>query len=174
MNKESLVLANGKQNSFLLQCFFNEWVDSYQECMAILETSDTSEEVIRKVLESDTMKGSQIYAELSKTQPDHWKRIRDDIGNWTITTSDAGGLKIGNETFSVNVPNGYGDGEMMFTVVEKGCFNNNMLDYWTTVSGEKIQIYDYDCGSESNVIDTVSGRFGIYSGYGFVVLEKWS
>ena len=172
MKKEDLILSNNEQkNSFLKSCFLNELVESFQECKVILEASETSEQVIRSILGSDTLKGSQVYAELSKTRHDHWKRVRDDIENWTGTVSDAGGLKIGNESFSVIVPNGYGDGDMWYTVVEKGCFNHDMLTFWTSVSGDEIHIYDYDCGSD--VIETLSGRYGVYSGYGFVVLEHW-
>lgn len=173
MKKEDLILSNNEQkNSFLKQCLLNEWAESFQECKAILEASETSEQVIRSILGSDTLKGSQVYAELSKTRHDHWKRVRDDIENWTCTTSDAGGLKIGNASFSVIVPNGYGDGVMRYTVVEKGCFNSSMLEFWTDISGDSIHIYDHDCGL--NIIETMSGRYGVYYGYGFVVLEHWN
>ena len=172
MKIEDLILSNNEQkNTFLKRCFCNEWADSYQECMIILEKCPTSEEVIYSILDSDTLKGSQVYAELSKTRRDHRMRVHADLENWTRTISDAGGLKIGNESFSINVPNGNGDGELYYTVVEKGCFNHDMLDFWTAVSGNEINIYDYDCGSD--VIETLSGRYGVYSGYGFVVLEHW-
>lgn len=174
MNKENLVFVNDpSKNSFLLRCFFNEYADSYQECMAVLEASETSEQVISHILSSDTLKGSQVYAELSKIRHDHWKRVRDDIENWIRTSSDAGGLKVGNDSFSVIIPNGYGDGDMYVAVVSKGCLNHDMLNFWTVISGDKLQIYDYDCGTEANVINTLSGRYGVFFGYGFVVLEKW-
>lgn len=96
----------------------------------------------------------------------------DNSTGWIRTYSDAGSLKIGHDGFTVNVPNGYGDGSMLFTVVEKGCFNPHMLDFWTDISGHEIDIYDYDC-TGGKVIETIDGWFGIYYWNGFVVFERW-
>lgn len=176
MNKNDLILSKNKdRNYFLKQCLpLEEWhegTQENQEVKAILQKAKNSEEFIRMVLESDMMKGSQVYAELSKDRHDHWKRVRDNVSTWTETYSDIGGLKIGSENFSVNIPNGYGDGEMYYAVVGKGCFNHNMLDFWTSIRGKEINIYDYDCGDK--VIETLSGRYGIFYGYKYVVFERW-
>ncbi len=173
MKREDLNFSNRDKmkNIFLNQCLFNDSAPEYPEAMAIVDSASSTEEVINKILNSDTMRGSQIYAELSKDRADHWRRLKRDITTWQQTISDIGGLKIGNDSFSINIPNGYGDGDMYYTVLGKGCFNHDMLDYFTSVRGTEINIYDYDCGDE--ILETISGRFGIYYGYGFVVLEKW-
>lgn len=162
-----------KQDNWLHRCLPTEpWQDGYEEVKAIIEKAKTGVEVVDMILNSDTLKGTQIYAELSKLSKDHYERIKRDSGGWIRTYSDAGSLKIGHDGFTVNVPNGYGDGSMLFTVVEKGCFNRHMLDFWTDISGHEIDIYDYDC-TGGKVIKTIDGWFGIYYWNGFIVFERW-
>lgn len=174
MKKEHLQFSDDKkENGWLKSCFLNECVDGYQECLAILDKAEDTSQVVKMVVESDTLKGTQIYAELSKRIPNHWLRVKSSIDNWVETYSDAGGLKIGNGSFSITVPNGYGDGDMRYAIVDKGCLNHNMLEYWTSIEGHEINIYNYDCGTDEDIIDTLDGRFGVYYGYGFVVFEKW-
>lgn len=176
MNIKNLVLSNDpKRNSFLKSCLpIEEWQkdwDSYSETLAILDKAETSEQVVSMIFDSDIMRGTQIYAELSKDRPGHYQRLKRDIEFWQQTSSDAGGLKIGSDSFAINVPNGYGDGDMYFAVVGKGCFNEHMLEFWTSIKGNEINIYDYDCGDD--IIETISGRYGVFFGYGLVVFEKW-
>ena len=178
MNINDLILSSvPSRNNFLKSCLpletWQEGQDKSEETKSILTKAETSKDFISLLLSSDTMRGTQIYAELSKDQPDHWKRIRRDIEGWHETYSDAGGLKIGCNDFSVNVPNGYGDGKMRFAVVGRGCFNHNMLNFWSSISGENIIIYDYDC-SDGQEVMTISGRYGVFYGYGFIVFEKWN
>lgn len=97
------------------------------------------------------------------------------------TISDIGSVKIGIDgQFTLDVPNGYGD-ESDTTVII--CDKNECApeDYalWASVRGNNINIYDYDCGGE--VIETLSGRYGIYvagdrgefPNEGAVIFEKW-
>lgn len=89
------------------------------------------------------------------------------------TVSDAGSVKIGNGSFSILIPNGYGDGMTDVCVVDDRNENPfaDVLKFLTSVEG-KIDIYSADCG---NSVETgLIGRYGIYYGYGFVVFEKWS
>ncbi len=88
------------------------------------------------------------------------------------TASDAGSVKIGNDKFSILIPNGYGDGMTDVCIVyTKDNPFSNVLKFLTSVEGT-IFIYSYDCGDA--VETTLIGRFGIYHGNGFVVFEKWS
>lgn len=172
-----LVLSKvSSRNDFLKGCLpLDSWQESfpeYAETKAILDKAQNSGEFISMILNSDTMRGTQIYAELSKDQPDHWKRIMNDLDTWHETYSDAGGLRIGNDDFSVIVPNGYGDGNMHYTIVGRGCFNHDMLNFWCSISGKNINIYNYDC-SDGSAVNSLSGRYGVFYGYGFVVFEKW-
>lgn len=176
MKLSELILSNDpNRNNFLKRCLpVEEWQqswDSYSETLAILDKAETSEQFIALILDSDIMRGTQIYAELSKDRPDHWKRVYRDLDSWYSTTSDAGGLRIGSDAMSIIIPNGYGDGDMRFTVVGKNCFNHDMLNFWTSVSGNAINVYDHDCGGD--VVITLEGRYGVFYGYGFVVFEKW-
>ena len=173
MKLEELTLSpDYKTNIWLTRCLPTEdWQEGHEEVKAILEKAVTSDMVISMILNSDTMKGTQIYAELSKMFTNHKERVMRGL-DWCETYSDAGALKIGNSGFTVNIPNGYGDGFMHFTVVGKGCFNHNMLDFFTDVSGHEIDIYDYDC-TGGNVVKTLDGWYGIYYGNGLVVFERW-
>jgi hypothetical protein len=174
MDADIILFSHDKnQDKWLHRCLPTEpWQEGYEEVKAIIEKAKTGVEVVDMILNSDTLKGTQIYAELSKISKDHYDRIKRDFGGWIRTYSDAGSLKIGHDGFTVHVPNGYGDGSMLFTVVEKGCCNRHMLDFWTDISGHEIDIYDYDC-TGGKVIETIDGWFGIYYWNGFVVFERW-
>lgn len=100
-----------------------------------------------------------------------WRFQRSQLGEKSFhTISDAGSLKIGNDSFSFLIPNGYGDGTMRCAILESGEFNRDAFDFFTSIEGT-FNIYGYDCGED--IIKTVSGRFCIYHGNGFVVLERW-
>ena len=173
MKLDELKLSNvPNRDNFLKACLpLEDWQANHEEARAILEQARTSEQLVEMILGSDTMRGTQIYAELSKDRTDHADRILRDISGWIETESDAGGLKVGSDAFSVIIPNGIGDGTMKFAVVGKGCFNTEMLTFWSSIRGNSICIYDYDCGDDAAA--EISGRFGVYCGYGFVVFEKW-
>ena len=88
MKKEDLILSeNENRNSFLVRCLpIEEWhksMPAYEETLNILNKAQTSDEVIDMILNSDTMRGTQIYAELSKDdRSGHWKRILRDLDGW--------------------------------------------------------------------------------------------
>lgn len=71
------------------------------------------------------------------------------------TTSDAGGVLVGNETFRVLIPNGYGDGATLVGVLKDPTVvieDSWGFRYWTSIQVEEsvnIGIYDYDCSSGS-------------------------
>ena len=174
MKFENLVLSNvPNRNKFLKACVPVEaWQEGHEEAKTILDRAETSEQFIDLLLNSDTMRGTQIYAELSKDQPYHRERVIRDIENWCPTVSDAGGLRIGNNGFTVNIPNGMGDGDMFFSEVGKGCFNADMLNFWTSIEGHAIDVYDYDC-TGGKLVTSLDGRYGVFYGYGLVVFERW-
>ena len=109
----------------------------------------------------------QAYAELSKETSGHTRRILDRLDNIIMTDSEAGGLKIGNNAFSIVIPNGKGDGTTKVSIVEK--FNRNMLEYFTTVEGD-INIYSHDCGDE--VVRTIDGIYSIYYHNGIIIFVR--
>ena len=85
------------------------------------------------------------------------------------TVSDIGGVKIGNDKFTVIIPNGYGDGDTRIAIVNRGEINDNMFNFFTFIEGD-INIYSYDCGDD--VVKTISGKYGVYYWEGFVIFEK--
>lgn len=123
--------------------------------------------------DDEKIKMSQAYAIASKKiNPDgrHWYRMREILGGkCKKTLSDAGGIKIGSKDFSIILPNGYGDGITRYAVLVHSTFNNLMFDYKTSIAGNCINIYDYDCGNR--VLETLSGEFHVYSCNGIVVFE---
>ena len=91
-----------------------------------------------------------------------------------------GGLRVGNAEFSINIPNGYGDGDTRVAffddyIPKKGLeYNNfgvNELRYFTCLKGT-FNIYDDDCSK--GYLATFSGRFGIYYRDGYIFFERWS
>lgn len=129
-------------------------------------------DLIAMVLTDEEMEKTQAYAEISKKEPSHWARIRAMLGEKQIKTdSDAGSLKVGTEACSMLIPNGRGDGVTRVAILERDEWNNSMLDFFTSIQGSAINVYGYDCGEK--VVRTISGRYGIFRGEGFVVLEKW-
>lgn len=125
------------------------------------------------LVESDDekIKMTQAYAIASKRiNPDgrHWYRMREILGDkCKKTLSDAGGIKIGSRDFSMIIPNGYGDGITRYAILPYNTFNDGMFDFETSVKGSSIRIYDYDCGSR--VLETLSGKYNVYTREGIVV-----
>lgn len=139
----------------------------------IAHESTNVDEFIDKFLEEDGFKLTQAYAELIKRErpEEAWYYIRGMFGNRSKkTVSDAGGLKIGNGNFSIIIPNYSGDGYSRYAVVRKYEINTGIFNFFTSIEGE-INIYSYDCGSE--ILETLTGRYGVYVYQGFILFEKW-
>ncbi len=100
-----------------------------------------------------------------------------------VTSSDIGGLRVGNAEFSINIPNGYGDGDTRVAFfdgyipqkeLEYNNFGENELRYFTCLKGT-FNIYDDDCSTgNEGYLATFSGRFGIYYRDGYIFFERWS
>lgn len=84
---------------------------------------------------------------------------------------DAGSLKIGNEGFSVLVPNGYGDGGFQWAITTDEPF---AMKFECCIQGENLYIYDYDCGGGTPICGPFTGSFMVYSKDGDVLLHKLS
>lgn len=170
---------------FLKQIISNKFdanYSKYQEYLNQTRTSNTEidfEKLAKLVLADKSLKMGQLYAECSKrdiaNDGKHWLRIREMLGDKCKKAyCDAGSLKIGsvNGDFSILVSSGGGDEMMRYAVVEKNEFNENMLNYFGQIEGD-IAVYDYDCGTvENDVAEELHGKFHIYQGYGFVVIEE--
>jgi hypothetical protein len=98
--------------------------------------------------------------------PDLWQLTS---GRRCDTISDAGAVKIANDSFSVLIPTGAGDGDSAFCIYNSGEIDTAPLNYFTLISG-RFNIYDYDCGN--TVAETVQGSFQVYYSSGIVFFIK--
>ena len=96
-----------------------------------------------------------------------------------LTESDAGSVKVGIlGKFTTHIFNGYGDGETTVIVLDAGEKVPDGARYETSVEGDEINIYAYDCCNDSNaeIVTTLSGRYCCYSKDGWdsgtVIFEK--
>lgn len=170
--KKSELKFNGGYNDYLCGCIFDERIE--ERTMSILSSATDTMDFVSRFLDSEEPEiiMSQAYAELSKKvcPNGHWVRIIQMLGDKVFKTmSDIGGVKIGNDKFTVIIPNGYGDGDTRIAIVNRGEINDNMFNFFTFIEGD-INIYSYDCGDD--VVRTISGKYGVYYWEGFVIFEK--
>lgn len=174
MNKEELKFnIEQPRATFVKECIFNKWVRGYDRITEHLHNAVDTEDFIDKILGDPELATAQAYAEVSKKlRPDsHWYRVRAMLGDVIKTSSDAGSVKVGVDNMSVLVPNGYGDGITRVGIIENAReFNDDMMTFFTTISGKDIIIYDYDCGNVAAT--TISGRYAIYYYSGLVAFVK--
>lgn len=98
------------------------------------------------------------------------------------TVSDIGGLRVGNADFSINIPNGMGDGETRVAFYDSHIPQKDIkcddyfgegLRYFTCLKGT-FNIYGYDCSKgDEDYLATFTGRFGIYYCSGYIFFERW-
>lgn len=175
IESETLTLYDFKTtkeiSDFAKRCLENNWHGG-KTYMKIWKESKNLKDFKQRVLQNEEVKLLQGTAELMKNDVDNWRYLRSILGDKQFkTSSDAGGVKIGNENFEIIIPNGVGDGITRVAVLNKNEMNDSAFDYITFCKG-KINIYNYDCGCE--IAKTIEGRYGIYSKDGFVVFEKWN
>lgn len=77
------------------------------------------------------------------------------------TYSDVGAVKIGNNSFQFNIPNGYGDGDTEVLISDAQTKAPTNAEYVMYIEGD-FNIYSYDC-STSNVAHTLHGAYYVYS-----------
>lgn len=78
-----------------------------------------------------------------------------------ITYSDAGAVKIGNDSFQFNIPNGYGDGKMEVLISYTQVEAPKKAEFVMYIEGD-FNIYSYDC-STGKVAHTFHGAYYVYS-----------
>ena len=154
----------------------NEW---YLECLN--KAKDTKEfEKLYLSTKDNNIICSQAYGELLKKQSlfyeeydKYYHYVMNKAEIKKVTCSDRGGLKLGNDTFSICVSNGYGDGVFTTAIFLKGnpYINavDHMMNYQVAVDG-KFNIYDCDC--RNDVALELEGSYIVYSYNGFVALVE--
>lgn len=104
-----------------------------------------------------------------------WKHIRSAFGDkCSKTTSERGALKIGNESFSIFIQNGRGDGITRYCVCENEPeFTGLFKDAPTCFELLKpAYIYSYDCGTDIDR-EIPAGSYMAHSYDGLVLLFKY-
>ena len=183
MKKSDLVFPGENPNdlscNFIFRCcthFKYPNTPEQQELMrSVLRSAVSVDDYIDRYLSCEELQNTQAYAVLSARfrQAGHWNRIRHNLGARCFKTySDAGGVKIGNSGFTTVIRNGRGDGVTRCAVVASGSWNNSFLSFEGCIEGDDINIFDSDCGDLINS-KLEPGRYGVYSGHGFVVFERW-
>ena len=156
----------------------NEKDKHYNIIRNYLLQSETPEEFSGLILDDKSLELSNIYIQVFRNSVSQYDRtinmLLDALPNKRITTADVGGLLIGTVDFSVRLPNGIGDGEVVYDVIESG-INLQLLNYVATISGEAIPIYYSDMMDfkHNDIVETISGRFMVYSYEGIVVFVRW-
>lgn len=87
------------------------------------------------------------------------------------TESDAGSVRVGNDHFTILIPNGYGDCTTTVHILDQE-EERPEAEFFTSFRGENIKIYAYDCGGDA-VVATISGRFGAYVKNKNVYFIRW-
>jgi hypothetical protein len=177
---------NLKIDSFVKRCMQNTIEGSaksnnqwYLECLNKAKNTEDFENLYFSTKDIDIM-SSQAYGELLKKQSLFYKGydkyyhyVMNKAEIKKVTCSDRGGLKLGNDTFSICVSNGYGDGVFTTAIFLKGnpYINavDHMMNYQVAVDG-KFNIYDCDC--RNDVALELEGSYIVYSYNGFVALVE--
>ena len=149
-----------------------------KEIRAIIRKAADTEEFIDMFLGCEDFIKTPLYTSIIKNERAGmmWKFNRNVLGEDCFkTSSDMGGIKVGNNNFSIIIPNGRGDGTTRVSVKSKSAqelrnYTHNCFNYFTSIEGE-FNIYSYDC--ENDVVTTVNGRYGIFYYDGLVLFEEW-
>lgn len=174
MKVKDIVFQNESSCGILRRCLADVLAQS-ESLNEMIENSSDTDDFINKFLATPDYADTQAYVEIMKRErPERlWKAIRSMFGDRCFKTeSDIGGVKVGNDEFSLIVPNGRGDGTTRVAVFDnKKDFNERLMNFFTDIRG-KFSIYDYDCGGTELV--TLMGKFGVYYYDGLVAFEKWN
>lgn len=174
MNRNEINFQHDGIDSFLTRCM-NSTKTNQKIVDSCLAASANTDEFIDSYLAHTEEIGTQFYAELVERERPYrlWKTIRECLGERQFKTdSDAGSVRIGNATFTMLVPNGFGDGISRVAVFDdRDDFNaDSLLTFFTIVNGA-FNVYAYDCGGEETVA-TLDGKYAIYYGKGFVAFVR--
>ena len=171
------------RNEFLHRCldsFFSPWAvgdeskRNQKSVSELIEKAKTSEDFISGVLDCEQLKMTQLYAELAKDSGRYIDILLRDY-KWSEGLTDGGAVYIGRDRMKVGISTGGGDGKFYVKFCKKEEFNTCLLDFVTDIDGI-FHVYNglrSILTGEEGVLFTLQGRYGIYSGNGFVVFEEW-
>lgn len=85
--------------------------------------------------------------------------------------ADGGAIQLGNEDFVCHYMNNYGDGYFEIFVIEKNEKSTKDYEFVGSVEGT-FNVYGYDC-DKSEILTTLTGRYGVYAKNGTIILKEW-
>jgi len=139
---------------------------------------------------------SDIVGKVDMSQHEKHKRAMKNVKIYNCD-SDIGSVLVGNKDFLVALPNKGGDGTTTLVIIEKDKRDKDIVslikesgkyqgpyctveEAWNNKSfiqsiKGKFNIYSYDCskGNDEDIVDTIEGRYGVYSSQWMVILERW-
>ncbi|MBR7928438.1 hypothetical protein KBI51_09705 [Aerococcaceae bacterium zg-ZUI334] len=146
-----------------------------QQVLELINNANNKEKFINKVLEMDLL-NRQLYFMLSKESERHKytvMRTLDKISKPIHTMSEAGSVLVGNDSFSVAIKNGYGDGESTVYVLDENCtFEDDLMEFHSVISGKEFYISRYDCENDWIEGLPLSGKYMTYYYDSIVCLRK--
>mgnify|MGYP004591176897 CR=1 FL=1 len=158
-----------------------------EECLNLYKACKNYAEFERKILNKKCGL-NVIYSMISlygKDSENHWYRVRELFGDLCFKTeSDVASVLVGNESFQVLIPNGYGDGTTRIAIFNKDDPNHNvasriMSDMMDSHRGPylhgKFNIYPYDCCNPTidEPCKTLEGRYFTYYYDGLVAFVEY-
>ena len=87
-----------------------------------------------------------------------------------VTDSDRGGIRVFNESFSVVVPNGKGNGTTYCAMFGQKEFNSELMEFSGITLEGKMSISDHDCEKRSRF--DLNGSYSVYYSCGFIAFVK--
>lgn len=167
-----------EKNKFLATVLAPDMFDSKEikklkkEAILKYTSHESLNSVFYYYIHNEKLKGSQASATLANflhTETEYLNANYEKI-EWIRTESDAGGLKVGNEDFSIIVPNGYGDCTMKFAIIDEKSDVDISMNYFTMIEGN-FKVASEDT-SDFFDIEIPKGRYHIYYYYKTVLFVK--
>lgn len=143
----------------------------------ILDRSKDMDQFVGCYLDNENYKHYQGYQELLKRERPEMalKYIHENFDYRLLeVSSDAGGVKVGNDTFSIVIPNGAGDGITRVAIFEnqENFYAKDIMDFYTNVEGKRFYVYSGD--TNGMPIQEMTGRYGVYIYKGYVAFVNWN
>lgn len=155
-------------SAFEVRCLRDQWGDHTdpEKVLSLWAAAPSKEAFIKSLQDDADLKFGLACGVLSRMD---FYFIREMIGDRQIkTTSDAGGVRVQHDGFSVLIPNGHGDGVSRVAVFGRDePFNAEALHYFTHIEGP-FDVCAYDC-SENDIALHLDGAYNVYFGASFVV-----
>ena len=142
--------------------------------LSYFESSANSEEFVDSVAHDERLLAEFSGYEMIACWSRYYRSIVKNYLRATCecftTWSEAGSVTVESNDFSVQISNGYGDGETFVAIGESSQNLSRFFPVLRTVVDGSFDILSCDCGGSA--ISHCDGRFHVFSGSGIVIFEK--